>query len=152
MSLLKRISGTSSLSTPANGQRPTGGAPNNRIAPGARDQEDATSADLMARVQDQLIAELDPKLNLSDTARVRRQVEEVFNRLLDSESVVLSRSERARMFEAIAANIMGFGPLEPLLNDPEVSEIMVNGPRQIYVERKGRLIKRTLGLRMMSMC
>jgi pilus assembly protein CpaF len=93
------------------------------------------------RVQDRLISELDPKLDLSNAVRVRRQVEDIFNSILDSESIVLSRAERARMFESIAADILGFGPLEPLLNDPEVSEIMVNGPRQIYVERKGRLEK-----------
>jgi len=54
---------------------------------------------------------------------------------------VLTRTERTRMFESIAADILGFGPLEILLNDTEISEIMVNGPRNIYVERKGKLTK-----------
>jgi pilus assembly protein CpaF len=54
---------------------------------------------------------------------------------------VLTRTERARMFESIAADILGFGPLETLLNDTEISEIMVNGPRSIYIERKGKLTK-----------
>jgi pilus assembly protein CpaF len=54
---------------------------------------------------------------------------------------VLTRTERARMFESIAADILGFGPLEVLLNDTEISEIMVNGPRSIYIERKGKLTK-----------
>jgi pilus assembly protein CpaF len=45
------------------------------------------------------------------------------------------------MFESIAADILGFGPLETLLNDTEITEIMVNGPRNVYVERKGNLTK-----------
>ncbi len=69
---------------------------------------------------------------------MRQQVEDIFNSILDSENVVLSRSERAKMFESIAADIMGFGPLEILLNDVEISEIMVNGPRQVFVERRGK--------------
>jgi len=52
---------------------------------------------------------------------------------------VLTRVERLRLFEAIAAEILGYGPIEPLLKDDSVSEIMVNGPRQVYVERNGKL-------------
>lgn len=144
MSLLKRIGNTppgSETNAPAPGR--SGARPESvgRLGPAPREQEETTFVDLRMRVQDRLISELDPKLDLSNAVRVRRQVEDIFNSILDSESIVLSRAERARMFESIAADILGFGPLEPLLNDPEVSEIMVNGPRQIYVERKGRLEK-----------
>jgi pilus assembly protein CpaF len=144
MSLLKRIGSTSPASESG---APPGARPGvrhesvGRLGPAPREQEETTFVDLRMRVQDRLIGELDPKLDLSNAVRVRRQVEDIFNSILDSESIVLSRAERARMFESIAADILGFGPLEPLLNDPEVSEIMVNGPRQIYVERKGRLEK-----------
>jgi pilus assembly protein CpaF len=92
-------------------------------------------------VQDRLINELNPQIDLSNPAKVRKQVEEIFNAILDSESIVLSRSERQRLFESIAADIIGLGPIEPLLADDEVSEIMVNGPKQVYVEKKGKLIK-----------
>jgi pilus assembly protein CpaF len=104
-----------------------------------RQQEDSATLELKARVQGRLISELDPKLDLTNTMRVRRQVEEIFNSILDSESIVLSRAERQRMFEAICADILGFGPLEPLLQDENISEVMVNGPRNIYVERRGKL-------------
>jgi len=92
-------------------------------------------------VQNRLINELDPKLDLSNKARVRRQVEEAFQAILDGESIVLTRSERQRMFESIEADIIGLGPLEQLLADAEISEIMVNGPKQIYIEKRGKLIK-----------
>jgi len=82
-----------------------------------------------------------PCLSIRKFKREGITVEDIFNSILDSENIVLTRTERARMFESIAADIMGFGPLETLLNDPEISEIMVNGPRQIFVERKGKLTK-----------
>ncbi|MBX5477382.1 MAG: Flp pilus assembly complex ATPase component TadA, partial [Clostridia bacterium] len=47
--------------------------------------------------------------------------------------------EIARQAAALHAEVLGFGPIQPLLDDPEVSEIMVNGPRRVYVERHGRL-------------
>jgi pilus assembly protein CpaF len=78
-------------------------------------------------------------MDLANPEEVRRTVEETFSSVLEAEAIVLTRVERMRLFEAIAAEILGYGPIEPLLNDETVSEIMVNGPRQVYVERSGRL-------------
>lgn len=141
MSLLKRIGAPGS---PA-GEGTSALRPTNVARPDARStaQEDSTN-DLKVRVQTRLINELDPKIDLSNTAKVRQQVEEIFNSILDSESIVLARSERARMFEAIAADIIGFGPLELLMNDAEISEIMVNGPKKIYVEKRGKVQRSTV--------
>jgi pilus assembly protein CpaF len=97
--------------------------------------------DLKSQVQSKLIAELDPKMDLTNTVEVRRNLEEIFNSLLEKESLVLSRTERLRLFEAISADILGYGPIEPLLRDDTVTEILVNGPRQIYIERGGKLIR-----------
>ncbi len=139
MSLLKRIGGTSG----ATGQLPTPAAGPAAARPGIpsapRREEENSVIELRQRVQQRLINELDPRLDLSNVARVRQQVEEIFNTILDSENIVLSRSERARLFESIAADILGFGPLQELLNDPEISEIMVNGPRKVYVEKRGKI-------------
>jgi pilus assembly protein CpaF len=96
--------------------------------------------DLKSRVQNRLISELDPRMDLSNAEEVRRTVEDTFNSVLESEAIVLTRVERMRLFEAISAEILGFGPIEPLLNDDSVSEIMVNGPNQVYIERNGRLV------------
>lgn len=122
--------------------RPTGRlAPNE--APSNNRQATAGNefVDLKNRVQQKLIAELDPKLDLSKTEEVRRQVEEIFNEILDSENIILTRVDRARLFEAVAAEILGFGPIEPLLKDASISEVMVNGPKSVYIERHGRLEK-----------
>jgi pilus assembly protein CpaF len=141
MSLLKRIGGTPSTGPLAN-QQPAGPVqPARPGSLGGRREEDNSAVELKVRVQTQLINELDPKLDLSNTARVRQQVEEIFNAILDKENIVLTRSERARMFESIAADILGFGPLQELLNDTEISEIMVNGPRSIFIEKRGKIIK-----------
>ena len=138
MSLLKRIGNTPGA--------PGSEAPQPAVRPAGHPRPDATKNsakddsqnDLKVRVQTQLLNQLDPKIDLSNVAKVRQQVEEIFTSILDTESIVLSRTERARMFEAIAADIIGFGPLEQLINDPEISEIMVNGPKKIYVERRGK--------------
>jgi pilus assembly protein CpaF len=60
---------------------------------------------------------------------------------LSEESIVLGRAERQRLFEAIVAEILGFGPLEPLLADDTITEIMVNGPKNVYIERTGNIFR-----------
>jgi pilus assembly protein CpaF len=91
------------------------------------------------RVQNRLINELDPKLDLSNQAEVRRQIEELFGKVADEEGLALTRAERVRMLEQITDEILGLGPLEPLLRDETITEVMVNGPQQVYIEREGRL-------------
>ncbi len=95
--------------------------------------------EIKGRVQNRLIAELDPRMDLGNADEVRRTVEETFGAVLEAEGISLTRVERLRLFEAISAEILGFGPIEPLLKDPSVTEIMINGPKQVYVERAGKL-------------
>jgi pilus assembly protein CpaF len=78
-------------------------------------------------------------MDVSQTAEVRRTIEELFENILTEEKIVLSRPERRRLFEQIVAEILGLGPLEPLLADETVTEIMVNGAKNIYIERKGKI-------------
>ena len=91
------------------------------------------------RIQSRVIQDLDPKLDLANQVEVRRQIEEIFGRVIDEEGLALTRAERVRMLEQITDEIIGLGPMEPLLRDETVTEIMVNGPRQVYIERSGRL-------------
>ncbi len=95
--------------------------------------------DTKFRVQTRVIQELDPKLDISNQVEVRRQIEEVFGRVIDEEGLALTRAERVRMLEQITDEIVGLGPLEPLLRDESITEVMVNGPRQVYIERSGKL-------------
>ena len=70
---------------------------------------------------------------------MRRQIEEIFGKVIDEEGLALTRAERVRMLEQITDEIIGLGPLEPLLRDESITEVMVNGPRQVYIERSGKL-------------
>jgi pilus assembly protein CpaF len=103
--------------------------------PGSRD----AYFDLKTRVQNKLLGELDPSMDVGRTAEVRRTIEELFENILAEEAIALSRAEKKRLFEAIVAEILGFGPLEPLLAEEAVTEIMVNGSKNVFVERKGKV-------------
>src|SRR5512134_1424170 len=95
--------------------------------------------DLKTRVQNKLLSELDPAMDITRTDEVRRTIQDLFEQILAEENIVLSRPERARLFEQISAEILGFGPLQPLLEDETITEIMVNGAKNIYIERKGKV-------------
>ena len=95
--------------------------------------------DLKTRVQNKLLSELDPSMDITRTDDVRRTIQDLFEQILAEENIVLSRPERARLFEQISAEILGLGPLQPLLEDDTITEIMVNGAKNIYIERKGKL-------------
>ena len=104
------------------------------VAP-ARD----TFQDLKSRIHNKLIAELDPKMDVSQTDEVRKTIEEMYDTLLTQENLILGRADRQRLLEQIVAEILGYGPIEPLLADDTITEIMVNGPGAVYIERAGRL-------------
>jgi pilus assembly protein CpaF len=95
--------------------------------------------DLKTRVQNRLLAELDPSMDVTKTEDVRKTIQDLFEQILSEENIVLSRPERARLFEQISAEILGLGPLQPLLEDETVTEVMVNGAKNIYIERKGKI-------------
>src|SRR6476660_5958845 len=95
--------------------------------------------DLKVRVQNKLLSELDPSMDITRTDDVKRTIQDLFEQILAEENIVLSRPERARLFEQIAAEILGLGPLQPLLEDDTITEIMVNGAKNIYIERKGKV-------------
>ena len=107
-------------------------------APGASTQRD-TYLDLKTRVQNRLLAELDPSMDISKVNEVRSTIQDLFEQVLSEENIVLSRPERHRLFEQIAAEILGFGPLQPLLDDDTITEVMVNGAKNIYIERAGKI-------------
>ncbi|HEX9797713.1 MAG TPA: CpaF family protein [Anaerolineales bacterium] len=150
MSLLKRIEQgqSSEPAAPArvsssgqgSGTSRLSGISSRRAAPPGSAARD-TYYDLKTRVQNKLLAELDPTMDVSQTADVRRTIEELFENILAEEKIVLSRPERRRLFEQIVAEILGLGPIEPLLADETLTEIMVNGSKNIFIERAGKLYR-----------
>jgi len=91
-----------------------------------------------------LIADLDPRMDVTKTDEVRETIEGMYDQILAQEGHILSRQERQRLFEQIVAEILGYGPLDPLLRDEEITEIMVNGPDKIFIERRGKLERVTV--------
>lgn len=148
MSLLKRIEqGQGKPSEQSIGTPQASGEDASRLsslqarrvsAPSATPQA-GTYFDLKTRVQNRLLAELDPSMDINKTDDVRKTIQGLFEQILSEENIVLSRPERARLFEQITAEILGLGPLQTLLEDETVTEVMVNGAKNIYVERKGKI-------------
>src|SRR5205823_3810126 len=97
--------------------------------------------ELRSRVQDKLIAEIGPNVDFTQTHEMRKKIQQLFDSILDSEGTQLTRADRVRLFEQVVADILGFGPIQPLLDDDSISEVMVNGPKQVYIERKGKLLR-----------
>ncbi len=143
MSLLRRIEKKEPAagSAPSGPAAPGGAAPDQAAAAQRRPASPPRDAyiDLKSRVPNRLVAELDPSMDISRTDEVRRTIRQMYETILEEESIVLSRAERERLFEQIVAEILGLGPLEPLLADDSITEIMVNGAKNIYVERSGKL-------------
>src|ERR1700716_4765203 len=72
---------------------------------------------------------------------LRREIRLVVERLCDTENPLLNRMERERLIEEVLDETFGFGPLEILLKDPTISDIMINGPKKEFVEKKGRIVR-----------
>ena len=156
MSLLKRIEKSQQQATPANAPSSAPASP----PPASSDQSKLTEMrlkrapaatspardaylDLKTRVQNKLLAEMDPSMDASKTDEVRATIEGLYDSVLAEENIILSRVERQRLLEQIVAEILGFGPIEPFLADETITEVMVNGPKNIYIERAGKIIRTT---------
>jgi pilus assembly protein CpaF len=103
---------------------------------------EAAYQELKSRVHNRLFEALDlARLSKVSEDRVRQDVSLATQRILEDEKVLLTLDERDRFVREIQDEVFGLGPLEPLLADPTVTDILVNGHSQIYVERRGRLEK-----------
>ena len=104
-------------------------------------------ASILDQVQRRLLAEINPTTDMSSREQVLPTIDGIFNEVVRDSKVPLSRAEREEMRNAIIANILGYGPLEALLADDSVTEILVNGPSQVYVERRGRMMETDITFR-----
>jgi len=94
---------------------------------------------LKSKIHRKLVEQLDMARMTGDDETVRQQVREVVEHLCEQENTLLNFNERQRLINEVLDETFGLGPLEVLLADPTISDILINGPRQIFVERKGRL-------------
>ena len=97
--------------------------------------------DLKQAVHTSLLSTLGPKLYDAHLTPVELEVmvREALSDAMASNDRPLTTADRSRLTQEISDDILGYGPIEPFLRDPDLSEVMVNGPFDIYIERKGRL-------------
>ncbi len=100
-------------------------------------------ADLKAQVHNTLLRQLGPKLYDADLTQteLEHMVRGALQEAMQAEDILLTTAERTRISQEISDDILGYGPIEPFLRDPDLTEVMVNGPNSIYIERGGRLVK-----------
>ncbi len=102
--------------------------------------------ELKIGIHKQVIEELDNLVmrdegkETASLEKIAETVEGLVNNLLDKEASYVPRADRAKIISEIIDEVIGLGPITPLLNDPTISEVMVNGPDQVYIERKGKLV------------
>src|SRR5712672_4400886 len=98
--------------------------------------------EIKSKIHTKLLNSLNPEqLRTLNKESVRIQIGAVVERLVGDEGIPMTLAERERVIEEILDEVFGLGPLEPLLQDPTVSDILVNGFDNIYVERAGRLVE-----------
>jgi pilus assembly protein CpaF len=113
-----------------------------RVA-GRRGAENERLEELKHDVHTELLKELGPQLydaNM-DQAELDKRVRAVLGTLMSSQERPISNADRNRLTQEISDDILGYGPIEPFLRDVDVSEVMVNAPDSIYLERDGKLVK-----------
>jgi pilus assembly protein CpaF len=105
-------------------------------------QANKSFEELKRLIHGKLVDKLDLS-RVSDLAgdTLRREIRLVVERLCDTENPLLNRMERERLIDEVLDETFGFGPLEMLLKDPTISDILVNGPHKIFVERRGKMEK-----------
>ncbi|MCS6865239.1 MAG: CpaF family protein [Gemmataceae bacterium] len=95
---------------------------------------------LKTEIHKRIVEALDlSKLNRWDQHRIRREVRHLATQLCASAPELLNEVEREKLIEEVMSEVFGLGPLDPLMADPTISDILVNGPHTVYVERFGRL-------------
>ncbi|MFG0320585.1 MAG: CpaF family protein [Planctomycetota bacterium JB042] len=105
-------------------------------SPRRRSDDSSVKGDLLARLLDEISDDEFGRLSEEDVAR---HVREFVARVLRDEELPLNAAEQERLAEELTEEALGVGPLAPLLADPAITDILVNGPDQVYVERFGRL-------------
>lgn len=121
---------------------PAHAPPRTGRAADAQNVQNTSFEDLKTLIHGKLVDKLDlSRLGDLEGDTLRREIRLVVEHLCDTENPLLNRSERERLIEEVLDETFGFGPLEILLKDPSISDIMINGPKKVFVEKKGRIVK-----------
>jgi pilus assembly protein CpaF len=114
----------------------------------AADSKEGNLEQLKQRIHSKLVDKLDlARVGELEGETLRREIRLVVEHLCDTEDTLLNRNERERLIGEVLDETFGLGPLEMLLKDPSISDILINGPKNIYVERRGKVEKTTVTFR-----
>ncbi len=114
----------------------------------AAESKEADFENLKRRIHSKLVDKLDlSRVGELEGDVLRREIRLVVEHLCDTEDTFLNRNERDRLVEEVLDETFGLGPLELLLKDPTISDIMINGPKQVYIERDGKMEKTSVVFR-----
>ncbi|MGH2525708.1 MAG: ATPase, T2SS/T4P/T4SS family, partial [Actinomycetota bacterium] len=107
----------------------------------SRQEQPDRTAEIRDQIQARLIEVLGARLydDAMEDGELRRLVDRRLRELLEEVETPLSIQEKAQIIQQIGDNILGLGPIEPFIRDPEITEIMVNGHRAVYIERAGKI-------------
>jgi len=109
---------------------------------GAERQGTKSFEELKRLIHSKLVDKLDlSRVSDLEGDTLRREIRLVVERLCDTENPLLNRMDRERLIDEVLDETFGFGPLEVLLKDPTISDILINGPQKIFVERRGKMEK-----------
>ncbi len=100
---------------------------------------DALLRDIRQRLQGEVMGSFDTLLNIEDPAELQRKVETLVEGIVRSHEFAVTRDERARLVAELVGEVGGLGPLDALLADETITEVMVNGPNHLYIERAGKI-------------
>jgi pilus assembly protein CpaF len=95
-------------------------------------------------IQQRMLSEYEDDLSPDQSPQYQEIIESLFNQYLEEKNLLYTRTVRNRVLDWVIADILSYGPLEPLLNDPEITEIMVNGYKDVYIERFGKIEKTSI--------
>jgi pilus assembly protein CpaF len=130
---------------PAKNTHPTAGSEYDTLgeaeAIGGGEKISADAYMIRERVQRRLLTEADGEVDLSHIPQMHQMIEALFNKVLTEENLLYTRAVRARLLDWVISDILGFGPLEPLLRESTITEVMVNGYDTVYIERFGKVEK-----------
>ncbi|HYZ12835.1 MAG TPA: CpaF family protein [Actinomycetota bacterium] len=115
----------------------------------SRQEQPDRTAEVRDQIQERLIEVLGARLydDAMEDGELRRLVDRRLRELLEDVETPLSIQEKAQIIQQIGDNILGLGPIEPFIRDPEITEVMVNSHRVVYIERGGKIYRTDVSFR-----
>ena len=141
MSLLKRVERAQQLADDPTAEAPVVAPPPLPPSAARVAAREELLLSIRLRLQDEVMGSFDQLLDLTDETELLGRVEAIVDRVIRVQAYALTHDEHQRLVDELIGEIGGLGPLDPLLLDETITEVMVNGPRHLYIERAGKIIR-----------